>query len=77
MSTAPPGPGKTWVPDAPVPPNCRHCDVSLPMIGLFAYTVGGYIILNLYCPACRKDLHFQIYQKQQPEGEPPRVQIPS
>jgi hypothetical protein len=65
--------GKMSDTPAPLPPNCQHCEKALPELGLFAYTVGGFAILNLFCPHCHKALHFQIFQSQQI----PRVEIPS
>lgn len=73
MSTpAPPG---STIPQA-TPPNCPHCDAPLPELGLYAYAVGGYRILNLWCVHCGKALHFQIFQAPLEDGGP-RVQIPS
>jgi hypothetical protein len=60
----------------PQPPKCQHCAELLPELGLYAYQVGGFSILNLFCPHCGKALHFQIFQAPPEEGGQ-RVQIPS
>jgi hypothetical protein len=73
MSTQPTG---ASIPTA-MPPDCPYCSEALPNLGLYAYEVGGWAILNLFCTACKRALHFQIFQKQTQEGEAPRVQIPS
>jgi hypothetical protein len=46
------------------PPKCPHCDERLPVLGLYAYEVPGYAILDLYCPHCERALHWQIFQRQ-------------
>jgi len=74
MST-PVTPGST-IPEV-LAPACPHCKKPLPGLGLYAYTVTGFAILNLYCPHCRAALHFQIMQRPLQEGDEPRVQIPS
>jgi hypothetical protein len=61
---------------APMPPKCSHCEERLPELGLYAYQVGGFTILNLWCPHCGRALHFQIFQAQ-PEPGGPRVHLPS
>jgi hypothetical protein len=73
-SGRPKPPGST-IPQA-TPPKCQHCDAPLPEIGLYAYEVGVFKILNLWCPHCRRALHFQIFQAPPQEGGP-RVQTPS
>jgi hypothetical protein len=60
------------------PPDCPYCGESLPNLGLYAWGVGGFRILNLFCPTCKRALHFQIFQQPPVEdGEGPRVHIPS
>jgi hypothetical protein len=73
MSTQPPA-GST-IPEVQ-PPKCPHCAELMPALGLYAYAVGGYRILNLWCVHCGKALHFQIFQAPAEKGGP-RVQIPS
>jgi hypothetical protein len=44
-------------------PKCQFCGERLPILGLYAYEVPGYAILNLYCPHCDRAFHFQIFQR--------------
>jgi hypothetical protein len=63
------------IPSIPAP-HCPHCDAELPGVGLFNWQYGIWLILGVYCPDCRKALHFQIA----PVGiaaDDSRIQIPS
>lgn len=56
-------------------PCCPYCEEEMPGLGLFNWQAGVWMILSVYCPACRRVLHMQVLPMV--AGEEPRVQIPS
>jgi hypothetical protein len=56
-------------------PRCPECDAELPILGLFNWAVGVWMILSVYCPACQKVLHMQVLPMMPAEEQ--RIQRPS
>lgn len=48
-------------------PICPHCTKELPSLGMFNWAMGVLLIGCLFCPECKKPLHFETGQM--PEGK--------
>ena len=39
-------------------PLCQYCEAELPALGVFSWSVGLVLITCIFCPECKKSLHF-------------------
>lgn len=63
--------------DISKPPICPHCTGELAGCAVYMWQVEGGVITAIYCPHCRKALHFQYFPLAVARQEQPRIARPS
>lgn len=65
------------LPALPPPPCCPHCNEALPVVSLYNWQHGAFMILAVYCPnlECRAVLTMQVVPAMPDERA--RIQMPS